>query len=574
MLPPELRALLEGSLTGSGLFAGMAAEQILEVAPRHGRRQEGALLFQQGDPGEHAYLLLRGVLGLQTGGASQGKTFFRKVVAGELVGEYGPLCGEPRSASAVALTAIDYLELDRDQLLALLQANPTLQTRFISSLAEAASIGRQPGRVALEAIVIHDASPGSPLTTAARRQLAETLQGFGAGLPGLADLIVHPESAEPAAPDPEADLHRRLVEISRSGRPQVLFNRDPAAISRRNRLLIDRLLILSDGRAATITPPAVVGEDALLVRLWPSRDTWPVSRAWARARGFAQVLNLVPQLGRHRHRLARAVLRRQNALVLGGGGARGFAHVGALAALEELGIDDLDLVIGVSIGSLVAALAAFELPAAEILANLERVIIKARPYSFTLPRDSLFTLRNSRRELERFFGAAGIEDSWLPLRCFSANLTTNTLHAWSTGPIPTAVIASMSVPGIFPPVVDGAGQLHVDGGILSNLPVAEARSISDGRVIAISLDPAPGADAKGNPSAAGSPAAEKPSIGRTIIDALMCGSHAEGLVQERQADLILRPAIGAIPFLDWKRYRESYALGYAAARSTLGRSNL
>jgi NTE family protein len=164
MLPPELRALLEGSLTGSGLFAGMAAEQILEVAPRHGRRQEGALLFQQGDPGEHAYLLLRGVLGLQTGGASQGKTFFRKVVAGELVGEYGPLCGEPRSASAVALTAIDYLELDRDQLLALLQANPTLQTRLISSLAEAASIGRHPAAARRNAAGLRrrPAWPGRP----------------------------------------------------------------------------------------------------------------------------------------------------------------------------------------------------------------------------------------------------------------------------------------------------------------------------------------------------------------------------------------------------------------------------
>jgi NTE family protein len=382
---------------------------------------------------------------------------------------------------------------------------------------------------------------------------------------------VHPESAEPAAPDPEADLHRRLVEISRSGRPQLLFNRDPAAISRRNRLLIDRLLILSDGQAATITPPAAVGDDAVLVRLWPSQDTWPVSRAWGSARGFAQVLNLVPQLGRHRGRLTRAVLRRQNALVLGGGGARGFAHIGALAALEELGVDALDLVLGVSIGSLVAALAAFELPAAEILANLERVIIKARPYSFTLPRDSLFTLRNSRRELERFFGEAAIEDSWLPLRCFSANLTTNRLHAWSTGSIPRAVIASMSVPGIFPPVVDDSGQLHVDGGILSNLPVAEARRISDGRVMAISLDPAPEADARATPAAV--PAVETPSIGRTIINALMRGSHAEGLIQERQADLILRPAIGAIPFLDWKRYRESYALGYAAALRALDRSS-
>jgi len=565
-MPPELETLLRDCLRGSGLFAGVTAEQILALTPEHGRLEEGAALFEQGQPGDHAFLLLQGILGLQAGGLERGNTYFRKVVAGELVGEYGPLCGEPRSASAVALTAIDYLQLDRDQLLGLLQAQPALQTRFISSLAEAASVGRQPGRVALETIVIHDASPGSTLTAVAQTQLADDLRRLGADLPGLEDLIVHPQGEGEGPGDREADLHARLVEISRGGRPQVLFNRDPLAISRRNRLLIDRLLILSDGQAQAITPPLAVGDDALLVRLWPSRDHWPHSRPWAATHPYAQVLNLQPELGQHRDRLGRAVLRRQNVLLLGGGGARGFAHIGALAALEDLGIDDLDMVMGVSIGSLVASLAAFELPAAEILANLERVIIHSRPYSFTLPRDSLFTLRNSRRELERFFSAAEIQDSWLPLRCFSANLTTNRLHTWSTGSIPSAVVASMSVPGIFPPVVDTQGQLHVDGGILSNLPVAEARRCSDGRVMAISLDPDPGA-----PSAPGAEATgERPSIGRTIINALMCGSHAEGQLQERLADQILRPAIGAIPFLDWKRYRESYAKGYEAAQAAFG----
>ncbi len=568
-MPPELQALLRECLKGSGLFSGVTAEQILELRPAPGQLEEGAVLFAQGQPGDHAYLLLRGILGLQAGGRERGNTYFRKVVAGELVGEYGPLCGEPRSASAVALTAVDYLQLDREQLLALLQRQPALQTRFISSLAEAASVGRQPGRVALETIVIHDASPGSLLTARAQAQLADDLRRLSADQAGLEDLVVHPREGGEGADDREAALHGRLVEISRSGRPQVLFNRDPAAISRRNRLLIDRLLILSDGQAQAISPPLTVGDDALLVRLWPTRDHWPHSQPWASAHPYAQVVNLQADLQQHRDRLARAVLRRQNVLLLGGGGARGFAHIGALQALEDLGIDDLDMVMGVSIGSLVASLAAFELPAAAILANLERVIIRSRPYSFTLPRDSLFTLRNSRRELERFFGTAEIQDSWLPLRCFSANLTTNRLHTWSTGSIPSAVIASMSVPGIFPPVVDGEGQLHVDGGILSNLPVAEARRYSDGRVMAISLDPDPDAPPATGASNGGGAAAEKPSIGRTIINALMCGSHAEGQLQERLADLILRPAIGTIPFLDWKRYRESYAMGYEAAQAAL-----
>ncbi|SBO44910.1 cyclic nucleotide-binding and patatin-like phospholipase domain-containing protein [Cyanobium sp. NIES-981] len=572
----ELTALLASALSGSGLLAGLDPAQITGLAPGRGRIEEGGELFRRGELGRHAYLVLQGVLGLHTGEAGQPGAFFRKVVAGELVGEYSPLSGEPRSASALALTAVDYLAFDRHQLDQLLECQPCLQTRFITALAEAASIGRDPGCMPLETIVIHLASPGSALTAAVLAQLPGHLRRLCGQLEILPDLQLHglePDAAgsgeaageQEPGDDPEARLHARLIEATRTGRPQLIVNRDPRAVSRRNRLLIDRLLILCDGEASRISLPEAADGEALLVRLWPREQQQPRSRDWATSQPFAQVLNLQPGRSSHLDRLARAILRRQNVLVLGGGGARGFAHIGALAALEELGLRDFDMVMGVSIGSLVASLAAFDLPAAEIFANLERVIIKARPYSFTLPRGSLFTLRNSRLELERFFGSARLQDSWLPLRCFSTNLSTNQLETWSTGAIPDAVIASMSVPGIFPPVEDARGHLHVDGGILNNLPVAAARRASDGRVVAISLDPEPAA---ATPAAGGSAAARTPpSLGRTIIDAMMCGSHAATQAQERLADLILRPDIGGFPFLEWKRYREIYAEGYAAAQA-------
>ena len=437
-----------------------------------------------------------------------------------------------------------------------------MEQRLISALAEAASIGRVPGRMGLETVVIHDANPGSALTAAVRAQLPEQLLGMAGEWRGLADLSVHSSGGD------EEHLHRWLVEASRAGRPQVLFNQDPQALSRRNLLLIDRLLILCDGTAATRNLPETINAETLLVRLWPELQERPSSRSWSTQPPCAQVLNLKPRQPRHLQRLARAVLRRQTALVLGGGGARGFAHIGALAALEHLGLNDVDMVMGVSIGSLVASLAAFETPAAEIFEQLERVIIRSRPYSFTLPRESLFTLRNSRRELQRFFGPAQLQDSWLPLRCFTTNLSSKRLQSWASGDIPTAVVASMSVPGIFPPVADGQGNLHVDGGILNNLPVAEARRQTEGRVLAISLDPDPQAPAT---AAAGEPAArERPTLGRTIIDAMMCGSHAGTRAQERQADLVLRPRIERFPFLDWKRYREIYAVGYEDTLALLG----
>jgi NTE family protein len=425
---------------------------------------------------------------------------------------------------------------------------------LIAALAEAASVGRGSGRRSLKTVVIHDASPDSGLSAAVRAQLPGQLRLEAAASEGLGGLEIQ------TAPGDEAQLHERLVEANRSRQTQVLVNRDPQALSRRNLQLIDRLLILADGSTPPRGLPAAATRAALLVRLWPEQQQRPQSPPSPTLGPFAQVLNLKPAAPGHLGRLARAVLRRQQVLVLGGGGARGFAHIGVLAALEQLGLKEVDMVMGVSIGSLVASLVAFEHPAATIFNELERVIIKARPYSFTLPRASLFSLDNSRRELRRFFGGAQMQDSWLPLRCFSTNLSSKRLQGWSSGDIPTAVIASMSVPGIFPPVRDAWGHLHVDGGILNNLPVAEARRETDGRVLAISLDPP-----------AGSPAAtdEPPTLGRTIIDAMMCGSHAQTHAQDHLADLVLRPPIAAFPFLDWKRYREIYAAGHRDALDQL-----
>lgn len=575
----ELHALLARALAGSGVLAGLDPSRITALGPHHLAIEEGGLLFWQGDAGEHAYLVLRGVVGLHTGAEAQPDGFFRKVVPGELVGDYGPLSGEPRSASALALTPVEVLQFDGDQLKRLLECEPGVPSRFITALAEAASVGRDPGRMPLQTIVIHDACPGSALTKAVRRLLPEQLLRLSRGLNGLNDLsVVELEAAgaqanggDAADADAEAALHERLVNATRTGRPEVIISDDPSALSRRNRLLVDRLLILCEGEAASLRLPQTEAGDALLVRLWPAGEQEPRSREWATAQPFAQVLNLKPGRPEHLERLARATLRRQRVLVLGGGGARGFAHIGALAAIEELGLRDFDMVMGVSIGALVASLVAFDLPAAEILSNLERVIIKARPYSFTLPRGSLFTLHNSRLELERFFGSARLQDSWLPLRTFSTNLSTNQLQGWSSGDIATAVIASMSVPGIFPPVADGRGHLNVDGGILNNLPVAEARRRSNGRIVAMSLDPDPAPGAGPGAETGGELRGERqpPSLGRTIIDAMMCGSHATNRAQERLADVLLRPDIGGFPFLDWKRYREIHAVGYEDARQRL-----
>ncbi len=553
------RERLQTTFAASRLFRSLPPECMDSLNPRQGQVREGDLLFAEGDPAATAYVIESGILGLFNGALEPSTAWFRKAVRGDLVGEYGLLSDEPRSASAIALTDLSYFCLEPADLRQLLAQSPELQRRLITSLADAASIGRDPRRSALTTIAIHNASPESPLTRQVLAVLSEHLLSQAAGQIAFSDAAtLHPARSE-------SDLHQQLTEATGAGRTRLFLTEAPQVLSRRNQKLIDRLLILTDGTAEQVTLGDPIPADCILVRLWPPEQVRPVTKPWSGSLQPAFTLNIRACLGSHRDRLARTVLRRQTVLVLGGGGARGFAHVGAIAALQERGPDDIDMVMGVSIGALVASLAAFDLPAEEILGHLKRVIIDARPYSLILSRESLFSLANSQRELEAFFADSRIEDSWLALQCFSTNLSTNRLEAWTSGDIPAAVVSSMAVPGIFPPVEDFQGHLHVDGGILNNLPVAPARQLTDGRIIAISLDGEPESSPVAGPE--GPP--RRPSLARTLVDAMMCASHAVSQSQERLADLLLKPEIGHIPFLDWKSYSQSFEAGYNHTRQRL-----
>ncbi|MFY8148695.1 MAG: patatin-like phospholipase family protein [Prochlorococcaceae cyanobacterium] len=552
-------------LQASKSFRDVQASDLEGFTPEVGRIRTGEALFLKGDPADTAYVIEQGILGLYDSVAVHDVPPFRKVVPGDLVGEYGLLCDQPRSASALALTDCTFLRLDRALLHQLLRTHPEVQTTLLREIAEAASRGRPSGHAAIRSVAVLDLQPGGERTGAAlaglRRQL-ERMSG-SAATGGRTITLLEPTGEE--------ECHRQLIDSATDDGIGVFFLQDPRLLSARNRQLIDRLVTVREGNATA--PEAGPGEPIrpdLAVRLWP-KDTVRPQPAGRPEGSSAQPLHIRPDRPEEMARLARTVLRMHNILVLGGGGARGFAHIGVIAAMEELGRTEIDMVLGVSVGSLIASLYAFNLSAQEIMAHLERVIIHSRPYTIKLPTDSLFTLNNSRRALREFFGPSGIEDSWLPFHVYSTNLSRNSLYRWSRGSIPDAVIASMSVPGIFSPFCDERGDLHVDGGILCNLPIREARQLTNGQVIAISLDALPGEEETATPADAESRSREpRPSLTRTIISSMMCASHADSRAQEHMADLLLRPEISAFSFLEWKYYREIYAVGYEHALQRLG----
>lgn len=185
-------------------------------------------------------------------------------------------------------------------------------------------------------------------------------------------------------------------------------------------------------------------------------------------------------------RLARTVIGKATGLVLSGGGARGFAHLGVYRALTELGVE-VDMVAGSSIGSVMAAAMARRIPVSEL------VPVAARQFKglldYTVPVVSLVKGERITASISDTFGDADIADLWLPFVCVSTNLTRSTLEVHRSGPVARALRASVAIPGVIPPVPFG-DDLLVDGGVLDNLPVDALRASFDpGTVIAVDVAP-------------------------------------------------------------------------------------
>lgn len=186
-------------------------------------------------------------------------------------------------------------------------------------------------------------------------------------------------------------------------------------------------------------------------------------------------------------RLARFLTGRAFGLTLGGGAARGLAHVGVFRALDELGIV-VDAIGGASIGSVLAAQWAqgwdYEAMVRETcLAGA--VTLK----DFTLPSIAFTRGRKFSRMIRNFNGDRQIEDLRVRFFCVSSNLNRAQVKVHREGSLAKAVLASTRTPGVFPPIVYD-GDLHVDGGVLNNVPVDVMAEFSNGgHVVGVDVSP-------------------------------------------------------------------------------------
>jgi NTE family protein len=242
-------------------------------------------------------------------------------------------------------------------------------------------------------------------------------------------------------------------------------------------------------------------------------------------------------------------------LALGGGAARGFAHVGVIEVLEEAGIKP-DLVVGTSAGSLVAALYASGRNGKQ-LQQSAMAMDEAAFADWTLPIFSRGLLRGEAlaRYVDTQVNHKLIENMALPLGIVATDLKTGQGVLFRRGDTGTAVRASSAVPAVFLPVKIGA-QEFVDGGLVSPVPVRYARQMGAEVVIAVDISSAP----EGNPFG---------DTLQVLMQTFAIMGKSINSWELKDADVVVRPALAGMGSGDFAGKRRAIDAGRAAMQAAL-----
>jgi predicted acylesterase/phospholipase RssA/CRP-like cAMP-binding protein len=559
----------------------------------------GAVIVAQGDPGDGLFLLVSGRLRVSvTAGGTE--RVLHDLGRGAIVGEIALLSDRPRSATVRAVRDSDLLLLRMSSFKSLVERSPALLAGMSRLLVERLlTVDRPQERPAADrAITVAAAGRDTRPAAMVAELLAAELARTGSVFRVNADVVARhlgPEAAQRGPDDPGRGELTGWLHARELDHEHVIYSPDGQDTAW-SRLCLSQsdvvLLAASAGTDPSMGPveTRAMATDSLrceLVLLHPARPSGTAT--WLMGRTVTDYHHLRADQPGDVARLARMITGTSCGLVLGGGGARGFAHLGVLRALEEAGVP-IDVVGGTSSGGLMAALCA------QGLDHHERVTVATalarsgrRLVTPTLPLVALSSGRRVDRLLIEHMGPVHIED--LPLRffCVSANLTRAEKVVHERGPLWLAVRASLSLPGIFPPVY-ADGDLLIDGAAVDNLPVEVMRGrVGHGRIVAVDLSPEvepltvmpfeaglSGWRVLGrrlNPF-------RPPQAVPNVVDILSRSTglsqirHQRATLDDGRIDLLIRPPVAGLGTLDFKGGIPFIEVGYRHAAQALSTSGL
>ncbi|MCC7177543.1 MAG: cyclic nucleotide-binding domain-containing protein [Acidobacteria bacterium] len=559
----------------------------------------GERLFRQGDRGDDMYIVASGRLRVVSAATDGSETVLAELGIGETAGEMAMVSGEPRSATVYASRDTQLARLTKAGFGRLVERHPQamllmVTRRLASRVRNMSHGGRRHATVATVAVV--PASPDVPLdefcthlSTAlgrlgtalhlssarvdarlGRRGAAQAHDREG-GVAGLPDWLAGQESA-----------HRFVVyQADRGLSPwterclrqadRIVLAANASGVEARGEIETE---LLGGGRADRAPVTLVLLHE-------PGAPAPSGTARWLAGRTLERHLHVRRNVPSDYGRVARFLTGTTIGLALGGGFARGLAHVGVLRALADVNVP-VDAIGGTSIGAIVGAQWALGWDPSRIVRETQTGFAQAFD-DVTLPFLALQRGGKVSRFVRGVFQDARIEDLWVPYFSVSANLNRAQLKVHASGSLAEAVLASARVPGVFPPMVLG-GELHVDGGLIDNVPVDVMRSFSnDGIVIGVDVSPPHelaemadyGEDVSGwraiwrRFTSGRETRVHPPSILQVLMRSIEFGGLSYRRDKAALADLYLTPDVGRYTRRDFTRAAEIAEAGYLATRGRL-----
>ncbi len=323
----------------------------------------------------------------------------------------------------------------------------------------------------------------------------------------------------------------------------------------------------------------ITGPKKILILVHPEDTVLPAGTdRWLKVRNIQEHYHVKLAHKKDFLRLARILSHRAVGLALGGGAAKGIAHIGVIRALEEAGIA-IDIVAGASIGAIIGALYAIGNDYNSMLEMCKRLFMDINPFAdYTLPMISLVRGRKLERMGKIAYGSSNIEDLWLNFFCVSTNLTTSRLKVHHRGLLRDAVRTSSAVPGVVSPVFKD-GEVYVDGGVINNLP-GDIISRQCSRLVVVEVVPHLDLSIKTNEIP--SPwkilwskllpfkkSIKVPNILEIMFSTVMTGSFIAANAVKSNAALCITPPLKEIGFLDFKKINKAAEIGYNYTKQLL-----
>uniref|UniRef100_UPI0028A801A9 patatin-like phospholipase family protein n=1 Tax=Brevundimonas sp. TaxID=1871086 RepID=UPI0028A801A9 len=444
----------------------------------------GERLFSAGDRADTLYLLRAGRLGVFRHDDGRVPQMIAVIKPGEPVGELAMLAGTSHMSDVVALRDSDVLALPREAFFDAARNDPMLISelgQIMLSRARERSGGTEPN------VFGFVSARGKPIRAFVER-VARAVEAQGctchvidsSALASAAEWFSRVE-----------DAHDYVLYVAEADEPNW------AALCARQ---VDRLFLV--GAADRPPPPAPpvaddwddAGQRTDLILLRDPRMPRPSNtRAWLDVLKPGRWFHAVEGLFDDTARIARLITGSAVGVVLSGGGARAYAHIGALKALREAGTP-IDFIGGASMGAVIGAGPALGWSDEELEHHIRQAFVLSDPLADIAPPIIAMThARKVKAMMKEAFGDVQMEDMLLPFFAVSTNLTSGKLEVHREGMLRHALRASISIPGVMPPVVMN-GQVLVDGAVLRNFPSDVMRRLNSGPVVGVDVSMTRGVD--------------------------------------------------------------------------------